>query len=221
MKPATLKQAGKVLKLVEETEIPLEQLQKLLASGLLSDLLNANMDEINRDEFRKLCGLFPISTEFPIWKTIKLGTGLKSTDDSRKSIKKNGMKISDWASDILGKPTFTTAAQETELDLVKVTVAELGFKKGARREQIYIRAKELGLELCPSEVGPQLRLQYQDQPNGEWLLIAMEPITGSDGGLGVFSVERGGSGLWLRSDYGGPGNFWHPDAQWVFVRPRE
>ncbi|MBU3942394.1 hypothetical protein KKA24_00245, partial [Patescibacteria group bacterium] len=39
-----------------------------------------------------------VEHKWNIWKTIKLGTGLKSTDDSRKSIKKNGMKISDWAS---------------------------------------------------------------------------------------------------------------------------
>jgi len=60
MKLATLKQAKKVLELVEETEIPLEQLQKLLASGLLSDLLKANLDEMNRHEFRRVCGLVPI-----------------------------------------------------------------------------------------------------------------------------------------------------------------
>lgn len=219
MKTATLKQAGKVLKLVEETEIPLEQLQKLLASGLLSDLLKANLDEVNRDEFRKVCGLIPVSAEFPVWKTIKLGTGLKTADGFRKSIKKNGMKISDWADDILGK--ITAAAEETELDLVKVKVAELGFKSGARRDQIYARAKELGLELCPSELGPQLRLQYQDQPEGEWLLIAMEPITPSDGALGVFSVEWHDSELWLYCHFGHPDHFWPSAYRWVFVRPRK
>lgn len=158
-----------------------------------------------------------------IWKTINCGTGLKSADDFRESIKKNGMKISDWANDILGKPTFTTAAQEIELDLVKVTVTvrELGFKSGARRDQIYARAKGLGLELCSSEVGPQLRLQYPDQPNNEWILIAMEPITDSNGVLRVFSVERGVSGLWLNGHYGFPNGFWGPDSQWVFLRPRK
>ena len=55
MKQATLKQAGKVLKLMEETS--LEQLQEFLGSGLLSDLLRANIDQIDRQEFRKLCGL--------------------------------------------------------------------------------------------------------------------------------------------------------------------
>ena len=115
-----------------------------------------------------------IERKFNVWKTINLGTGLKTTDDFRKALKGRGFNIGNWADDILGKPAFTAAAEATEVDLVKVTVAELGFKKGARRDQIYERAKELGLELCAPEVGPQLRLQYQDQPNGEWLLIGME-----------------------------------------------
>ena len=156
--------------------------------------------------------------DFKVWKTIKLGTGPKTAGDFRKAIKDNKMRISDWASDILGKPAFTVAAEETELDLVVVSVAELGFKNGATREQIYARAKELDLDLCPAEVGPQLRLQDKDQPNGEWLVIAMEPITASAGRLRLFSVERRGSGLWLGSDDGYPGSVWDAGPRFVFSR---
>lgn len=156
-----------------------------------------------------------------IWKTIKLGTGPKNADDFRKAIKDCGMKIGDWANDILGKPEFTVTTGETEVDLIKVTVAELGFKEGARRDQIYDRAKELGLELCPPEVGPQLRLQYKDQPNGEWILIGMEPVRDSDGYLSVFGVGHNGLGQWLCSDGGRPGCVWRAGSQWVFVRPRK
>jgi hypothetical protein len=158
--------------------------------------------------------------KFKIWKTIKLGTG-KTADDFRQVLNVGEFRLSEWASDILGKRDFTIVAEETEVDLVKVTVAELGFKKGARRDQIYARAKELGLELCPPEVGPQLRLQYQDQPNGEWILVAMEPIIGSGGYPLVFYVERPASGLWLLSIWGHPDLFWSAGSQWVFCRPRK
>ena len=158
---------------------------------------------------------------FKVWQTIKLGTGLKTSDDFRKSLKANGMNVGDRASDILEKPDFTSAVGETEVDLVRVTVAGLGFKQGARRDQIYERARELGLELCPPEVGPQLRLQYKDQPIGEWLLIAMEPCTDSVGLLSVFGVGRGGGGLWLSGGCDDPGCFWGPGGRWVFVRPRK
>ena len=159
--------------------------------------------------------------QLKVWKTIKLGTGFRTADDFRKALKGNGFNIGDWANDILGKPAFMVATEETEVDLVKVTVAELGFKKGARRDQIYERAKELGLELCSPEVGPQLRLQYRGQPNGEWVLIGMEPIADSDGHLSVFGVERDDSGLWLDGRWGGPDCVWDPDGRLVFCLPRK
>jgi len=159
--------------------------------------------------------------KFKTWKTIKLGTGLKTAEEFRRVLRDGEFRLSDWASDILGKPAFKAADEETEVDLVKATVAELGFKKGARYDQIYERAKEPGLELCPPEVGPQLRLQYQDQPNGEWIVVAMEPIIDSDGCPRVFNVERIGSELWLSSYWGRPDGFWDPDCQWVFCRPRK
>jgi len=216
MKLATLKQAGKVLKLVEETEIPLEQLQKLLASGLLSDLLKANLDEINRHEFRKLCSL----VRFPVWKIIKIGTGLETAEEFRQALDREEIDINEWANYILGKPDFTAVTQKIELNLVKTTARELGFKIKVRCNQIFSRAKELGLELCPAEVGPQLRLQYKDQPNNEYpLLIAMKPIAGSDGNLEVFSVVRSVSGLWLGTI--GYGCSLGLDHQWTFVLPRK
>lgn len=158
------------------------------------------------------------ASEFLIWEAVNLGTGPRTVDDFRKALKDGGFRISDWASDILGKPAFTVAAEKTEVDLVRVTVAELGFKNGAKRSDIYERAKDFGLELCPAEVGPQLRLQYKDQPVGEWLFIGMEPITGSGGDLGVFLVGHGGDGLWLRSRDGHPDSFWDGHYRSVFAR---
>lgn len=162
-----------------------------------------------------------IKRKFDIWKTINLGTH-KSADDFRKALKKSGNKIYDWADDILGTSDFNKriAQTEKEIDLVIVTVEELGFKDSATRKEIYDRAIELGLKLCPAEVGPQLRLQYEDQPNGEYLHISMEPITDSGGDLGVFGVEHGDGGRWLDAYYGPPDDVWRSDGRWVFVHSK-
>jgi hypothetical protein len=161
---------------------------------------------------------WPKIPEFPVWRTIKLGVGLKTADDFRHALCDGSFRLSDWASDILGKPAFTVATEENKVDLVVVSVAELGFKGGAKREDIYGRARELGLDLCPAEVGPQLRLQHRDQLDNEWFLIGMEPIVDSDGYPHVFGVGRYGSGLWLYAGYGRPGHFWSADDRWVFAR---
>ena len=154
-------------------------------------------------------------TSFNVWKTIKLGT-LKNADEFRKALKKNGLKIGDWGNDILGKPAFTVTSVEEEIQLVNLSVADLGFKDGANYGNICAKAKELGLELCPNEVGPQLRLQYKDQPKGEYLRIAMEPITDSDGRLSIFSVAHGDDGLWLHGFYGSSVGFWGARNRFVF-----
>jgi len=155
------------------------------------------------------------------WKRITLGTGIKDADGFRKAINDSGMRVGDWANDILGKTAFSVATKKKDVDLVVVSVEELGFKDGARLKDIYAAAKKRGLELCPNEVGPELRLQYEDQSKGEWVIIGMEPITDSDGALSLFSVEHDGNGLWLYTDYDSPDYIWNGDDRFVFVLPRK
>lgn len=168
-------------------------------------------------------------SEFSVWKTITLGTGLKSARDFRRALKDAGCKIDSSANDILGRPAFTVSPEETEVDLVMVTCIELGFKNSAIRADICKRAQKLGLQLVPAEVGPQLRLQYLNQPPGECLNIGMEPITcprHTYDDLCAFSVNRGrdanrGGELWLDGEGGDPGTLYNCDDQddrWIFVR---
>lgn len=60
MKTATLAQSVQVLDLVRAKETSLEKLQTTLESGLLSDLLDADVAEVDRDKFRAFLGLSPV-----------------------------------------------------------------------------------------------------------------------------------------------------------------
>jgi len=132
--------------------------------------------------------VFGQKTTFKVWKTIKLGT-CKDVGLLHATLKAYQYEIAESAENLLSKSSFTLSLTEEEIQLVNVSVADLGFSKDVNHGEIYAKAKELGLELCPSEVGPQLRLQYKDQPKDEWLLIAMEPIVDSYGELGIFKIE--------------------------------
>jgi hypothetical protein len=127
-----------------------------------------------------------------------------------------GCKVSDWARDILVRMPLATTVMEVEL--VEVSVRELGFTVTSRYDDICARAASFGLDLCPPEVGPALRLTYKNQPVGEWFYVAMKSIAASDGDLGVFEVECDSGGRWLNADCGNPGNLFIPGDRLVFVR---
>ncbi len=152
------------------------------------------------------------------WKTIKLGT-FKNVKEIRQALKAGGNNIGDWANDILGKPAFVVSVNEQDVELINVSVGELGFKQGACYADICKCAFKFGLDLCPAEVGPQLRLQYKDQPKGTYVAVAMNVITGSGGGLLVFCVRcRGDGEQCLGADYGSAGIVWNADHRFVFLR---
>lgn len=109
----------------------------------------------------------------------------------------------------LGKP-------ET-IHLVRLTVNDMfGDGKNHTTAEIYKKAADLGLELCPPEVGPLYRIAYKDQPQGEYLHIAMEQITGSGGRPSVFSLVRGGRDVWLDGRWARPDAGWFPGPSFVF-----
>lgn len=59
MKDGTLNQASKILSVFGGA--PRDQIQAILAKGLLADLRDANVGEIDRDTFRRVCGLKPLN----------------------------------------------------------------------------------------------------------------------------------------------------------------
>ena len=92
-------------------------------------------------------------------------------------------------------------------------------RKG-RRSRIFTSARiRIGLELCPEEVGPQLRLQYLTQPTGEFLHVAMKPQRTYRGEPTDFTLANGGTGLALLGGGARPDLVIPWNVKFVFVRP--
>jgi hypothetical protein len=144
--------------------------------------------------------------------TLETDPKIDSPQKAKNKLEEKGIWISDYGKDILEKTKFSR--KQEKYNLVQFTVEQLGFPNGATTDQIYAKAKEMGLKLCPAEVGPQLRLSY---PGKDWKLIAMEQIPDRHGDPSVFylnsdSVELELSGCNARPSYG-----WDGDARWVFL----
>jgi hypothetical protein len=149
-------------------------------------------------------------------KTIETDPNIQTPEEARQAILAKGCKIYTYADQILEKTPFSK--EKKSYDLVSFTVEQLGFPQGAKLRDIYAKAKELGLELCPAEVGPLLRLQYTNQPDNNYLRIAMEPISDADGNPTLFLVLRGDGEFWLDDSRGYSGHEWISDYQFVFLR---
>jgi hypothetical protein len=157
--------------------------------------------------------------DFPVWKRITLGTH-KGVNAVRDALDAHNIRVGESADEILGRPAFRFSKTRTPLDLVVLTALDLGFAKGSwSLAEIYRRAAQLGLELCPAEAAPQLRLEYLNQPIGEFLHIAMPPVATYGGDLVDLTVGNGGAGLILIGGDGSPDLKLHSSVKFVFVRP--
>jgi len=143
-----------------------------------------------------------IYTHFPEERIrrFELEIGGKSAKDIQKELVSGDLHVSDYAAEILENRDFTTSEKSETIELVRISLPELGFTNRVSIEAVYGRARELGLELIPAEVGLHLRLNYKDQPMGESLHIGMKQIS-HHGSPTILTVERRGpdalsNGIW-------------------------
>ncbi|TSC91201.1 MAG: hypothetical protein CEN90_583 [Parcubacteria group bacterium Licking1014_17] len=159
-----------------------------------------------------------VYTSFPEGEIRKetITIGGKTWQELEKEMRARNIKIGDYALDMMKSKEFKTLEQAEVGDYVRLKVDSLGLQGTPTTDQIYARANELGLDLCPTEVGPHYRLQYMNQPLGEYFCIAMKQIAARDGYPYVFSVYRGVDGLWLSYDWAEPAYQWRQGNGFVF-----
>jgi hypothetical protein len=168
------------------------------------------------DKIQKF-GIEHVYTSFPEGKickeTIKIGG--KDAEKLIEEMQEENIDISEYAMSMLKSKDFAVLEENEDAILIRLKVRDLGISHPTT-DNIYKRIKELGLELCPADVGPHLRLQYQNQPMGEWVWIGMKQIFDRDGCQSVFVLIRFESGLWLNVNWSEPTLEWSPEGEIVF-----
>jgi len=175
-----------------------------LVPGIFDKLTEANVEHIY--------------TSFPEGKIRRQGIeiGGKTKEQLQSELEQAGVNITSYAKDMMENPDFTTLPVAQTLDTVRLKVGDLGLSGYPTTDKVYKRAQELGLYLCPAEVGPQYRLQNTDQPMEEWFYVGMKQITDSDGRPDVFRLGRDEGGLWLSGRWARPDDKWSPNYEFVF-----
>jgi len=160
-------------------------------------------------------GIEHVYTSFPEGKIQRynIEIGGKTAEQLKQEMDAENIWRSQWADQLLDSKDFVVSKNIEKADLVRLSVKDLGFPQGATTQEIYDEAEKLGLELCPAEVGPHLRLQYSRH---DWFLIAMKQIIGSDGFPSVFFLYWGGERLGLHATAAKSDEGWGPDYRFVF-----
>ncbi len=143
--------------------------------------------------------------------TLETDPNINSPVKAKQALKDKNIYLSEWGKDILEKTEFSQTPEV--YNLVRFTVEQLGLKQGATTDKIYKRAKELVLELCPAEVGPQLRLKYTGR---ELFWIAMKQISDLYGYPRMFRLHGDDAMLLLSGYQANPNNRWDTDDEFVF-----
>lgn len=158
-----------------------------------------------------------ISGGVSILKTIMLGLE-ESPEDYLKALEEADVSIGERFICVVNN--VSVSSEPVELDLIAVSVADLGSKNGTKRSKICEAGIALGFELCPAEAALALRLGYEEQPCGESLHMAMESLVDSTGAKYVFEVDRTVF-PWIDAGDGNPNRYYEPDDRFVFVKPRK
>ena len=227
--PSSIKQ-NIMRKVVDMNPIPSSKMKPFLpwvaigTAVVVAILLILSVGNQYPEHFQKLYSIsFPRNTEdikdekgFTADFTVTLGTH-RSGADLLETLIEEKCRVSVWSRQALENPAFPVAAEKITVDIIVVSMLEMGFAEDtfATVDTIYNRAKQMGLETCPVETAVQLRLQFLDQSDwrtGERLsdfFVASEPfILTRDGFPKIFSVIRAdesphrdtGIGLWLVSE---------------------
>jgi hypothetical protein len=156
----------------------------------------------------------------PVWKHVSVGTYGEEMA-LRNALDRAGCAQGELAEQILARSSFQVSAQKAELDLVVLSGRALGIRaQTAQLAEVYARARAFGFQLAPAEVGPQLRLQYFDQPVGEVLHLGMAPLSTWSGRPVIFVVANGAEGLMLIGQDVAAGEV-PSSIRFLFVRPAE
>ncbi|UJL47108.1 helicase [Virgibacillus sp. NKC19-16] len=145
-------------------------------------------------------------------------------------LKQQSILMNEFGKMLFADNKFTTSISKYTLKTVELAVQDLGLLDGGTITQIFSRANQLGLELCPLELAPYLRLRYLDQPEGELnsyqqhqapygsITVASKILTEDDKFPKGFYLRCIDGVLWLRGYVCDERHVWEPSDHFIFVK---
>lgn len=158
-----------------------------------------------------------LGKEFPV-ETLEIGG--KSVEELIKELEAKNIEISESALEMLQNPILQTLPEKRKIRTVRLKMSDLGWHVNPSADQFYAKTQELGLELCPAEVGLFQCLKGNDLLLNHRIYIAMTQIKDWHGDSDVFCLEHREQGLWLVNSWASRIRHPIPDDECMFRIPQ-
>lgn len=167
---------------------------------------------------------FPIDAQ-----EIAVVVGGLTVEEMRAELDARGVLLNAHAEQLLADAALDAGVEDVAV--VERSVADLGFPSGATLQQIFARADEQGLALCPALTGPYMRLAMADQasapdsvlssgraPSGSLTVASPAPRDDDEYPKGFYLRVIDGR-PWLRGYRCDAQHVWSPADRFAFRRP--
>jgi len=154
---------------------------------------------------------------YKIWKTIE-PKNYKNIKHCIKDLKKKGYYVSIWIEDICSKNQIKITRQK--VNLYKIKVSDLGFKKPTTLEKIYKKFKKNGYLCVPPDVALRSRFFYNKQKTGEWLRFAtpMRSMIDSDNVPHLPKLGKALGKYFIETYWSYPRAVFHPHNDFIVMK---
>ena len=155
-------------------------------------------------------------TELQIFKTISIGGITKN--QLIEQLVEAGIQFNEYAKILFEHQRFSPINKPEKVQLVKVTLSDLGMDNPCSFQEVVNRASTLGLRICPLYCAAFLRLEYLDQPEGPYLTVASAKPEIDENYPNGFYIRNFNKILWLRGYRATDFCEWPMDNEFLFLK---
>lgn len=142
----------------------------------------------------------------------------KSKEEMLLLLRENKVDLNAYAVMLFLNEKYMSSQTFGHFTVVAVRADSLGFTEGALYKDIVHAVHAVGLELCPMELAPYLRLQFLEQPEGSLITVASNKPVQSDTFPNGFYLSRSTESIWLRGYLSTEDWMWSPESIFAFVQ---
>jgi len=153
------------------------------------------------------------------WK-ILYKPGYQSISMCIKDLKKNKIILSHWIEDIISNKKNDIKITNAKIELYRISLKDLGFKKPTTLKLVYKQILKLGFQLVPVDVALRTRLYYKNQKTGEWLRCAtpMKSMIDSDNVPHLPKLGKALKRYFVETYWSYPGAIFHPHNEFLVCK---